>query len=68
MSLGTILAGECGLRADVLVLDGLTLHDFDYVDIGRIRLPSRTVPVTIKSLVFPRPPPRHHQAMPERSG
>ncbi|MDQ7908904.1 ethanolamine ammonia-lyase reactivating factor EutA [Phytohabitans sp. ZYX-F-186] len=52
MSLGAILAGECGVRADLLVLDGLALHDFDYVDIGRVRLPSRTVPVTIKSLVF----------------
>ena len=28
------------------------LMDFDYIDLGRIRLPSNTVPVTIKSLVF----------------
>ncbi|MFC0527511.1 ethanolamine ammonia-lyase reactivating factor EutA [Phytohabitans kaempferiae] len=55
MSLGRLLVAECGVPAEVLVLDGLTLHDFDYVDIGRIRLPSRTVPVTIKSLVFAEP-------------
>jgi ethanolamine utilization protein EutA len=28
------------------------LRDFDYIDLGRIRMPSYTVPVTIKSLVF----------------
>ena len=38
--------------SDVLVIDGVVLWDFDYIDLGRIRLPSRTVPVTIKSLVF----------------
>jgi len=36
----------------VLVIDGVVLWDFDYIDLGKIRLPSRTVPVTIKSLVF----------------
>ena len=34
------------------------LRDFDYIDIGRVRHPSRTVPVTIKSLVFEADP--HH--------
>jgi ethanolamine utilization protein EutA len=38
------------------VLDGITLRDFDYVDLGRIRMPSFTVPVTIKSLVFSEDP------------
>jgi ethanolamine utilization protein EutA len=44
------------------VLDGIALRDFDYIDLGRIRMPSHTVPVTIKSLVFsqdPRVPHRH---------
>jgi ethanolamine utilization protein EutA len=39
------------------VVDGLMLRDFDYVDIGRVRHPSNTVPVTIKSLIFSRRPP-----------
>ena len=30
------------------MLDGLSLHDFDFIDLGRIRLPSRTVPVTVE--------------------
>jgi ethanolamine utilization protein EutA len=36
--------------------------DFDYIDLGRIRYPSNTVPVTIKSLVFGEDPhaPRGH--------
>jgi ethanolamine utilization protein EutA len=34
------------------VIDGIVLVDFNYIDLGRIRLPSRTVPVTVKSLVF----------------
>jgi len=46
----------------VLVIDGVALRDFDFIDLGRIRVPSNTVPVTIKSLVFtqdPRVPHRH---------
>ena len=49
----------------MLVIDGIALRDFDYIDLGRIRMPSHTVPVTIKSLVFsqdPRVPHEHgHQ-------
>ena len=52
-SLGAILRDELGISGDLLVLDGIALADLDYVDLGRIRLPSGTVPVTIKTLVFP---------------
>jgi ethanolamine utilization protein EutA len=61
-TLGAILREELGVASDILVIDGITLWDFDYIDLGRIRLPSRTVPVTIKSLVFsadPRAPHGH---------
>ena len=51
-TIGAILKEDWGLRSPVLVLDGVALRDFDYIDLGRIRLPSNTVPVTIKSLVF----------------
>ncbi len=51
-SLGAILREDLGLRSDLLVIDGIVLRDFDFVDIGRVRLPSYTVPVTIKSLLF----------------
>ena len=56
MSLGRLLRDELGVTADLLVLDGVNLRDFDYIDLGKVRHPSRTVPVTIKSLVFPEDP------------
>jgi ethanolamine utilization protein EutA len=52
MTLGRLLTEEGGVDVPLLVVDGLLLRDFDYIDIGRVRHPSRTVPVTIKSLVF----------------
>jgi len=41
---------------EILVIDGVVLWDFDYIDLGRIRMPSQTVPVTVKSLVFSEDP------------
>jgi ethanolamine utilization protein EutA len=55
-TLGFILKDELGLKNDVMVIDGVVLWDFDYVDLGRVRLPSNTVPVTVKSLVFEEDP------------
>ena len=52
LNLGTILREDFKIDNEVMVIDGLELWDFDYVDLGRMRMPSRTVPVTIKSLVF----------------
>ena len=67
-TLGHILREELHVDSELLVIDGVVLWDFDYIDLGRIRMPSYTVPVTIKSLVFsedPRgPQPRqrlHHR-------
>ena len=51
-TLGAILREECGIASEILVIDGVTLWDLDYIDLGRIRMPSFTVPVTVKSLVF----------------
>jgi ethanolamine utilization protein EutA len=65
-TLGAILREELGITSEILVIDGVMLMDFDYIDLGRVRLPSNTVPVTIKSLVFsedprgPRPRQRLH--------
>ncbi len=55
-SLGALLKEEWGIASELLVIDGVSLWDFDYVDLGRIRMPSHTVPVTIKSLVFSEDP------------
>ena len=51
-TLGKLLREELNIESNILVIDGVTLWDFDYVDLGRIRMPSFTVPVTVKSLVF----------------
>jgi len=65
-TLGHILRDELHVESELLVIDGVVLWDFDYIDLGRIRVPSYTVPVTIKSLVFnedprgPRPRQRLH--------
>ena len=61
-TLGALLKDELGVTSEVLVLDGISLWDFDYIDLGRVRMPSFTVPVTIKSLVFSEDPrvPHHH--------
>ena len=65
-TLGHILRDELHVASELLVIDGVVLWDFDYIDLGRIRMPSYTVPVTIKSLVFnedprgPRPRQRLH--------
>lgn len=55
-TLGAILREEIGVQSEILAIDGVVLWDFDYIDLGRIRLPSMTVPVTIKSLVFSEDP------------
>jgi ethanolamine utilization protein EutA len=52
MTVGRLLREELGVTGDVLVIDGIALREFDWIDLGRVRFPSRTVPVTIKSLVF----------------
>jgi ethanolamine utilization protein EutA len=55
-TLGAILREELDVQGEILAIDGVVLWDFDYIDLGRIRLPSMTVPVTIKSLVFSEDP------------
>jgi ethanolamine utilization protein EutA len=57
-TLGAILREDCKIASEILAIDGVVLMDFDYIDLGRVRLPSYTVPVTIKSLVFSDDPAR----------
>jgi ethanolamine utilization protein EutA len=49
---GTILRNDFEIANPLLCLDGVTLSDFDFIDLGKTLEPSGTVPVTIKSLVF----------------
>jgi ethanolamine utilization protein EutA len=52
LNLGAMLRQELNIENEILVIDGIVLRDFDYVDLGRIRLPSGMLPVTVKTLVF----------------
>ena len=57
MTLGRLLRDEIGVdRTRCSWSTACSLRDFDYIDIGRVRHPSRTVPVTIKSLLFSEDP------------
>ena len=50
---GTHLREEMKLDSPVISIDGITLSEFDFIDIGEIIPSSGAVPVVIKSLVFP---------------
>jgi ethanolamine utilization protein EutA len=65
-TLGGILKEDMRIASELLVIDGIALRDFDYIDLGRIRMPSCTVPVTIKSLVFTQDPRMPHEHRPVR--
>jgi ethanolamine utilization protein EutA len=41
------------LKNPIVSIDGISLREFDYIDIGRIIATSGAVPVVIKSLIFP---------------
>ena len=67
-TLGAVLREDCQVTSEILVIDGVMLMDFDYIDLGKVRIPSYTVPVTIKSLVFSEDPrgPRSKQRIHHR--
>jgi len=52
-TLGYILEHELGLRRPVIVIDGIQLREFDFIDVGEVIRPADVVPVVIKSLLFP---------------
>ncbi len=51
--LGLHFTDEMKLKSPVISIDGIELHEFDYIDIGALIPASGAVPVVIKSLVFP---------------
>jgi len=51
--IGLHLREELKVGEPVVSIDGIDLREFDYIDIGEILPSSGSVPVVIKSLVFP---------------
>ncbi len=51
-TLGRILQRELGWPGKIVSVDGMELHELDYVDVGALIAPPGVVPVVIKSLLF----------------
>ena len=51
-ALGRILSHELGWQDPLIVIDGITVGDLDYLDIGRPLGAADAVPVTVKALKF----------------
>jgi ethanolamine utilization protein EutA len=51
-SLGRILHRELHWPGKIVSIDGMELHELDYVDVGELIAPPGVVPVVIKSLLF----------------
>lgn len=49
---GRLLHHELGLPGQLVSIDGVQLHDLDYVDVGAMMTPPGVVPVVVKSLLF----------------
>jgi ethanolamine utilization protein EutA len=49
---GCILTAELGFTGDLVSIDGVSLQELDFVDVGELISPPGVVPVVIKSLLF----------------
>ena len=50
--LGRVLKDELALPGEVIALEGVSVAEFDFIDLAPVVHPSAVVPVTIKSLLF----------------
>ena len=51
-TVGHLLHEELGLTCDLISIDGVDLHELDFVDVGEMVTPPGVIPLVIKSLVF----------------
>jgi ethanolamine utilization protein EutA len=51
-TMGHLLHDECGLHGPLVSIDGVDLHELDFVDVGEMVTPPGVIPLVIKSLVF----------------
>ena len=49
---GRLIHRELNWPGKIVCLDGVELHEFDYIDVGELVAPPGVVPVVIKSLLF----------------
>jgi ethanolamine utilization protein EutA len=51
-SLAHIMKDELGVLEEIIVVDGIELRAYDYIDLGELIMPANVIPVVIKSLLF----------------
>jgi ethanolamine utilization protein EutA len=49
---GRLIHRELNWPGKIVCLDGVELHEFDYIDVGELIAPTGVVPLVIKSLLF----------------
>jgi ethanolamine utilization protein EutA len=50
--IGNLLYHELKIDTDIISIDQVHLHEFDYIDIGEMVKKVEAVPIVVKSLVF----------------
>lgn len=51
-TVGHLMREELGIACELISIDGVDLHDLDFVDVGELVNPPGVIPLVIKSLVF----------------
>ena len=52
LKLGEVLRDDLKLAGNYLSIEGVTLSEFDFIDVAEVIRPAEVVPVTVKSLLF----------------
>ena len=51
-TIGHLLRDELGMQRELISIDGVTLNELDFVDVGELMTPPGVIPLVIKSLLF----------------
>ena len=51
-TIGHLLHDELGVESELISIDGVTLNELDFVDVGELLTPPGVIPLVIKSLLF----------------
>lgn len=51
-TIGHLLREELGMQRELISIDGVTLNELDFVDVGELMTPPGVIPLVIKSLLF----------------
>ena len=51
-SLGHLLKDDLGIKSNFFCIDGISLNDLDFIDVGKLIDPPGVLPIVIKSLIF----------------